>query len=145
MIARVLLIDGDDATRERYAESLRSKGFDVTAVSDAHGLIILALASCADVVVTDANPRGAIDGIEVTRRLRHDDRTRNIRVVVLNAVGDHDGQAKARAVGCSAVLERRCEPAVLASAIQRLVAERAMNESLNGGPTRTERGNESKG
>lgn len=135
MIARVLLIDGDDVTRKRYAESLRSEGFDVTAVSDAHGLIVLALASRAEVVVTDANPRGAIDGIEVTRRLRNDDRTRSIRVVVLNAVDDDEGQAKARAVGCSAVLERRCEPAVLASEIHRLVAERPMNESLNGAPT----------
>ena len=124
MIARVLLIDGDNETRDRYRKFLRTLGFDVVAVSDAHGAIVLALASRAEVVVTDANPRGAIDGIELTRRLRNDDRTRWIRVVVLNAVGDDEGRAKARAVGCNAILERGCEPAVLASEIGRLVAER---------------------
>ena len=135
MIARILLIDGDDATRTRYAEFLRSVGFDVTAVSDGHGATVLALASGADVVVTDANPRGAIDGVEVARRLRNDERTRRIRVVVLTAGNDDEGRAKAGAVGCSAVLERRCEPAGLSSAIQRLIAETAVNGLRNGAPT----------
>ena len=139
MIARVLLIDGDDATRKRYAEFMRSVGFDVTAVSDAHGATVLAMASGADVVITDANPRGAIDGFEVTRRLRNDERTKSIRVVVLNAADDDAGRAQARAVGCSAVLERQCEPAVLTSEIQRLVAETRVNGSANGAPTRRKR------
>lgn len=138
MIARILLIDGDDATRTRYAEFLRSAGFDVTAVSDGHGATVLALASGADVVVTDANPRGAIDGVEVARRLRNDERTRGIRVVMLTAVNDEEGRAKASAVGCGAVLERRCEPAALTAAIQRLIAETRGNGLRNGAPTGSE-------
>lgn len=123
MVARVLLIDGDDLTRTRYAAYLRSMGCDVTAVPDGHGATLLALASGAQLVVTDASPRGAIDGVEVTRRLRHDDRTRGIRVVLLAALGDEDTKAEARAVGCDVVLDRHCDPALLASEIKQLVVE----------------------
>jgi CheY-like chemotaxis protein len=119
-------------------------GLEVIAVSDGHGAIVLALASGADVVVTDAKPRGAIDGIEVTRRLRNDDRTKSIRVVVLNTAGDDEGRTKARAVGCHAILERHCEPALLASEIRRLVAERTVKESPHRAAPRSEL-SESKG
>lgn len=124
MIARVLLIDGDDGTRQLHTEFLRSAGFDVIAVSDAHVAIAFTLASQIDVVVTDTKPHGIIDGMDVARRLRGAGGTRRVPIVVLTAADDDEGRAKARAVGCSVILERRCQPAALASEIRRLVAER---------------------
>jgi len=120
-VARILLIDGNDGTRRRYTQFLRSDGFEVIAMSDAHGAVALVRASLVDVVVTDAKPRGAIDGTEVTRRLRNDDGTRRICIVLLTTGADYESRANARAVGCNAILERGCEPEVLASEIRRLV------------------------
>ena len=125
MIVRVLLIHGDDTMRQRHADFLRSVGFHVIAVPDGHGAIDLARSSRVDVLVTDANPRGAIDGIELTRRLRNDDGTRRLRVIVLTEADDSDGAAMARAAGCTTVLDRQGEPAVLASEIRRLLAPHA--------------------
>jgi CheY-like chemotaxis protein len=115
-LRRILLIDGDVTARKPYAESLRSVGFDVIAVSNAQGAIILAVASRADVVIIGANRQDGIDSVEVERRLRNDVRTRSLCVVVLQSTSDD---------------ERRCEPSALALEIRRVVAERPAFDPSN--------------
>lgn len=53
MVARILLIDGDDETRQRSAAFLRSVGFHVVDVPDAHGATERARASSVNIVVSE--------------------------------------------------------------------------------------------
>lgn len=122
--ASVLLIDSDQDSRKTNAEFLKSAGFDVVAVGDGDGVATLAARSNAAVVVTELIRGGAIDSVEVMRRLRADRRTRLIPVIVLTANTDDAARALADAAGCDVFLTKPCAPAMLACEIRLLVAER---------------------
>ena len=139
----VLLIDGDQDSWELYAEALTSAGLEVVTASDGHGATELVTTLLPAVVVTDVRLRGAIDGLEVTRRLRADDRTKSIPVIVLTA--DDACYADALASGCERFLTKPCAPAVLASEI-RLLIERTVHSDRSGSSkTRKRRTNAARG
>jgi CheY-like chemotaxis protein len=121
--ARVLLIDRDQDSLEMYLTFLRSIGFEAIAAADGHGATELAATAQAAVVVTAVDLHGAIDGLEVTRRLRLDDRTALIPVIVLTGPGDHGRRARSEGVGCNLFLTKPCAPAALASEIRSLIAK----------------------
>ena len=117
----VLLVEDDSAGRRMYAEWLTDAGF---AVQQAHnGLQALerALDFVPDVVVTDLNIPG-IDGFELTRRLKHDPRTRNVPVVAVTGYAAFQADpGRAIRAGCDAVLEKPCSPDELESAIRSVI------------------------
>src|SRR5687767_898289 len=119
----VLLVEDDSAGRRMYAEWLTDAGF---AVQQAHnGLQALerALELVPDVVVTDLNIPG-IDGFELTRRLKHDPRTRNVPVVAVTGYAAFAADPnRAHRAGCDAVLEKPCSAADLETAIRRLLED----------------------
>jgi twitching motility two-component system response regulator PilH len=65
-----------------------------------------------------------IDGWEVCRRLKADDRTQRIPIVVLTAHDDPLGTRRATEAGCAAYLKKPCPPAELVAVIKRLLRER---------------------
>jgi CheY-like chemotaxis protein len=133
---RVLLIDADQDSWELYAEALTSAGLEVVTVSDGHGATELVTTLQPAVVVTDVRLRGAIDGLEVTRRLRADDRTKSIPVIVLTA--DDACYADALASGCERFLTTPCAPAALVSEI-RLLIGRTVHSERSGSSKTTKR------
>jgi DNA-binding response OmpR family regulator len=66
---RVVVVDDEPALRDAVAYSLRSEGYDVTAVADGEAALDLVDADPPDVVVLDVMLPG-LSGIEVCRRLR---------------------------------------------------------------------------
>jgi len=62
-----------------------------------------------------------IDGLELTRRLRADERTRHIPILMLTARGDLDDRVKGLETGVSAYLTKPFAPRELASAARQLV------------------------
>jgi signal transduction histidine kinase len=71
-------------------------------------------------VVSDLMMPG-IDGLELTRRLREDPRTRHIPVLMLTARGEVDDRVKGLETGASAYLTKPFAPKELLSAARRLV------------------------
>jgi CheY-like chemotaxis protein len=135
--SRVLLIDADQDSWELYAEFLASAGLEVVTVSDGHGATELVATLRPAAVVTDVRLRGGIDGLEVTRRLRADDRTKRIPVIVLTA--DEACCADALAAGCELFLTKPCAPAALASEIRLLMERTAHSERSGASKTRKRR------
>lgn len=64
-----------------------------------------------------------IDGWEVCRRLKIDDRTRRIPVVILTARDEQDGARRATKAGCAAYIKKPCPPADLTAVIKRVLRE----------------------
>ena len=81
--ARVLVAD-DNADMRRYLTSLLAPHWAVTAVADGRAALESALESPPDLVLTDVMMAG-LDGFELLRRLREDERTRQVPVVMLSA------------------------------------------------------------
>jgi CheY-like chemotaxis protein len=102
-----------------YAEFLRSNGFSVTEVdSTDEGL---SAAAAADLIVTGVRMPGTFDGIELVRRLRDDERTKNKPLIVLTACTFEPDQSRAFSAGCDVFLPKPCLPEILLREAKRLI------------------------
>jgi two-component system response regulator RpaA len=86
MMLRILVIDDDAAISELVAVSLEMAGYEVTQAEDGIKGQALALQLRPDLIMLDLMlPR--VDGFTVCQRLRRDERTADIPVVMLTALG----------------------------------------------------------
>ena len=107
-VPTVLLVDSTQDDRRMYAEYLRVTGFHPVEIDDtADGL---ALAMTADVIVTGIRVGGPFDGVELVRRLRDGDGTRDKPIIVLTACAFEPDQQRAFASGCDVFLAKPCLP-----------------------------------
>ena len=104
-----------------YAEYLRSNGFSVTEVDSTDAG--LSAAPSADLVVTAIRMPGTFDGIELVRRLRDDNRTKAMPLIVLTACTFEPDQARAFAAGCDVFLPKPCLPEQLLAEARRLIED----------------------
>jgi two-component system, cell cycle response regulator DivK len=121
----VLLVEDDQDGRRMYADWLTEAGFRVDQAHNGLQALERAFDSCPHVVVTDLNIPG-IDGFELTRRLRHDARTRDVPVLAVTGYAAFASDPeRARRAGCDVVLSKPCSPEDLESAIRGLIRERS--------------------
>jgi two-component system cell cycle response regulator DivK len=115
----VLLVEDDRDTREMYYEYLSYSGMVVTEAATGRRALERVAEHRPDVVVTDiAMPE--MDGLELSRRLRADNATRDVPIIAVS------GQAseRAREAGADVVLEKPCEPDKLLHVIEDVLKER---------------------
>lgn len=80
----ILLVEDNEMIRELLARRLARKGLSVASAEDGETGLRMANSEAPDLILMD---RGLpdIDGLDVTRRLKADERTRRIPVIVLTA------------------------------------------------------------
>lgn len=119
--AWVLIIEDLRDQAELWADVCAEAGLNaMTAATGEHGyrrardtqpaLILL------DLMLPD------IDGWEVCRRLKNDDRTRHIPVVILTARDEPHGARRAADAGCAGYLRKPCPPDELVRVLRRVIA-----------------------
>ena len=82
-IVRVLFIEDDPAVAEMYRTKLELDGYAVQIASDGEAALRLASDDPPDIVFLDIGlPK--VDGLTVLARLRGNDRTRSVPVVILS-------------------------------------------------------------
>ena len=114
----VLLVDDCQDTRELYAEYLELSGFDVKEADDGIVAISEAVRVRPDIIVMDMSlPR--LDGREAAQKLRADERTRGIPLVLISG---YDAEALPANDGLwDHYLGKPCPPEELVTVIGRLV------------------------
>jgi two-component system cell cycle response regulator DivK len=117
----VLLADDCDELRELYAMMLSLSGVRVETARDGREALQKASALLPELIVTDFNMPG-MDGIEFTRRLKLESRTRGIPVVLCTS---EPVEGRAREAGCSAFLQKPCSMDALLSVVSSLRATTA--------------------
>lgn len=118
----VLVVDDFTDNREMYAEYLRFKGFEAAEAATGNEALELAYSLLPDVICMDLSLPG-MDGWEATRRLKADDRTRHIPIVVVTGHAfDGDGQSALEAGG-DRFLTKPCLPEELLSSIEALLGQ----------------------
>jgi len=114
----VLLVDDCQDTRELYAEYLELSGFDVKEADDGIVAIDEAVRVRPDIIVMDMTlPR--LDGREAAKKLRADERTRGIPLVLIS--GYDADKLPANDGLWDHYLGKPCPPDELVSVIGRLV------------------------
>jgi two-component system cell cycle response regulator DivK len=118
--ALILLVQADADNREMYAEFLRFQGLLPVGVATARdGLTV---AADADVIVTGLRLPEDMDGIAFIARLKGDDRTRQIPIIVLTACALRSDRERAERAGCDVFKPKPCLPDDLLREVRRLLA-----------------------
>lgn len=117
----VLIVDDHQDTCDMYSEFLRVAGFATAQATDGMDGLAQACTQVPDVVVTDMVLRGPMDGLTLTRRLRHDARTRHVRIIVLTGRTFQFDREEAERAGCDVFLTKPCLPDALAAEVWRLM------------------------
>lgn len=104
----ILVVDDFADGREVLVEYLRYCGFTVHGAASGTEAIEIALTARPRVILMDLAMPG-IDGVETTRRLKADERTRDIIVIALTARAMLTDEAIAREVGCDGFIAKPCD------------------------------------
>jgi CheY-like chemotaxis protein len=120
---RVLIVEDDPETRHFYAEAFHRSGFETEEAHNGHQALAKALTSPQpDLILTDIAVPG-LDGIELCRKLRADDRTRSIPVLAITGYEDRHYPDRVRTAGADHVLMKPCDWDVLLSEARRLLSK----------------------
>jgi two-component system cell cycle response regulator DivK len=126
----VLVVDDYTDAREMYADFLVFSGFRVAEAKDGSEAIRKAIEIQPDLILMDLSLPG-VDGWEATRRLKADERTRDIPVVALTGhalAGDAQTALKA---GCDAFITKPCLPADLVVEVRRMLERAAAQDTAH--------------
>ena len=89
MAEKILVVDDEWELRNLLTEFLTGEGYDVIQASNGEEALELAEKEEPQVILLDIEMPG-IDGIEVCRRLKEEDKTRFIPVIMVTALEDRD-------------------------------------------------------
>ena len=89
MAEKILVVDDEWELRNLLTEFLTGDGYDVIQASNGEEALELAEKEEPQVILLDVKMPG-IDGIEVCRRLKEEDKTRFIPIIMVTALEDRD-------------------------------------------------------
>jgi two-component system response regulator RpaA len=126
----VLVVEDEDAIREMYATELASAGFMVLEAADGATAVEKALQFAPHAVVLDLMLPG-VDGFKVARRLRSDDRTRDVAIIALTGLASKKFEALALGSGCDSFMSKPFSTAALVGELVRLLARRVSGADMS--------------
>jgi len=136
-LGRVLVVDDSEIVRELIRVNLELEGFEVVTAIDGLDCLDKVLSVEPTLITLDVvMPR--LDGFSTAIRLREDQRTRHLPIVMITAAAQGRDLARGREIGVDAYITKPFEPGDLISTVRRLavrpIADRYVPE-----PTARER------
>ena len=106
MNSRQILIIDDNPTNLKLAASvLKFEGYEVLAAENAFAAIDILVAAKPDLILMDLAMPG-MDGLTLTRKLKGDPTTRELRIVALTASAMKGDDKRAIEAGCEAYITK---------------------------------------
>jgi CheY-like chemotaxis protein len=119
---RILLVEDNPQNRYLMTFLLEKHGHEVAVAEDGEEALAALEASVPDLVLMDMQlPR--MDGYEATRRIKADDRFRQIPLVALTAHSMKGDRAKAVDAGCDEYVTKPVDADALMALIARLLGD----------------------
>jgi two-component system, OmpR family, phosphate regulon response regulator PhoB len=123
-VARLLLVDDDDALAEMYALQLTASGFDVTTAHSGSEALRLASDAMPDLIYLDLGLPG-MPGLEVLERLRTEPNTAEVPVVILTNFSEPEMIRRGQELGATDYLIKvETPPAALAAAARKWIDDK---------------------
>jgi CheY-like chemotaxis protein len=119
--ARILIVDDNATNLKLVAYLMRSKGYEVDTALEANTALAKVRAFGPSLILMDLQLPGT-DGLELTRRLKHDPETRHIIIVAVTAYAMKGDQDKAFAAGCDDYVSKPIDTRELPDTIARHLA-----------------------
>ena len=99
MTETVMIVDDNNLEREFFTEAFKQHGIKTVATGDPTKALLLAVEAQPDFIILDLYMPG-IDGLEVCRLIKSDDRTRNIPVLFVSSSSDVNDIREGFHLGC---------------------------------------------
>jgi two-component system, OmpR family, alkaline phosphatase synthesis response regulator PhoP len=113
----VLVVDDEREILELVKYNLDKEGYSVTVVESGEDALAATRTKMPDIVVLDLMLPG-VDGLEVCRRLKADDRTRGIPIVMLTAKGSEADVVAGLELGAADYITKPFSPRVLTARVR---------------------------
>jgi len=118
----VLLVDSNRDTREMYAIALRAAGFRTIETEDARSGWEQAAILQPAAVITELRLGPGPDGIEFCARLKANDGTARVPIIMVTGWSRPDAHERAQRAGCFAVRVKPVTPDDLVALVVRILA-----------------------
>jgi two-component system, cell cycle response regulator DivK len=115
----ILLVEDDAETRLAYRTLLEHAGWSVHEASDGGQALRMINGALPCVIVIDISIPG-VDGWEMTRRLKLDERTRDVPVLLVTGHALDEDRQRARDLGCAGYLVKPLSPSRFVEEVERL-------------------------
>jgi adenylate cyclase len=142
--SRVLVVDDDPANRDLLFRRLEREGHRVAAAEDGTTALQMAASGAFDLVLLDMMMPG-LSGFEVLSRLKADERTRDLPVIMISALDELDSTVRCIEAGAEDYLPKPFNPVLLRARINASLEkkrlrdrERAFAEELRAEKERSE-------
>ncbi len=131
---RILVVDDEDDIRELVSYTLKRENYDVLSAADGETALDKARTRRPDLIVLDLMLPG-MDGLEVCRRIRQDDETKNIPVVMLTAKTEESDEVIGLGVGADDYITKPFSPRVLLARVNTALRRRGIDDEAGIQPT----------
>jgi CheY-like chemotaxis protein len=102
---RILIVEDHPVNARLFTAVLEAGGYQICCATDADAALAALSSFQPQLILMDLNLPG-MDGIELTRQLRADERTRNLVIVAVTAHAMRGDEEKARAAGCNGYISK---------------------------------------
>ena len=127
--SRILVVDDEMMNRKLLEASLAKLGYQVLQANNGEEALDLAFKMPLDLIILDIlMPR--MDGYEATRRLKEDERTRNVPVLVVSTYSDVKSRVKAFDAGADDFLAKPVDQLELKARVKSLLKVKSYNDYL---------------
>ena len=116
----VLLVEDNPHNRKIFSGMLTHSGFEVVEAEDGQQALDAVAKALPDVILMDLSIP-AIDGWEVTRRLKADARSQPIPIIALTAHAMRGDEERARAAGCDHYLAKPISPKKVVEEVRKIL------------------------
>jgi twitching motility two-component system response regulator PilG len=117
---KILIVEDEESLLKLESILLTSKGYEVQGVGDGRAALEAISRSKPDLVLLDIM-LPEIDGFEVCRRIKADDETRHIPVIMLTAKKSREDMARGEQVGADWYITKPFKSAMVIETIQRFI------------------------
>jgi CheY-like chemotaxis protein len=93
-MTKILLVEDNEMNKDMLTRRLSKKGFDVVCAMDGQKAIDMSKSEMPDIILMDMG-LPVKDGLEATREIKADDKTKDIPIIALtaHAMGEHRKEA----------------------------------------------------
>jgi CheY-like chemotaxis protein len=119
-MASILLVEDNEMNRDMLSRRLERKGYEVIMAVDGAEGVAKAESELPDIILMDMS-LPILDGWEATRRLKSNDRTRNIPIIAQTAHAMAGDREKCLEAGCDDYATKPVELRVLLEKIEKLL------------------------
>ena len=123
----ILIIEDDPALLEVTSYNLQAVGYKILSAMSGDEGLRLAMSESPDMILLDVMLPG-LNGIEVCQRLRADDKTKNVPVIMLTAKGEESDQLIGFTVGADDYVTKPFSVRVLQERIRAILRRRQTHE-----------------